>query len=160
MEDTMRNYLALGAAVLGVSAADGIRCRCGASTAYAEPTPTTEQDCPEFVRGARLSIRDVNGGVELKITTPWTVHLMPLRLMLHKLAVVVETYTRSPQAEADMEVPPSAVRVRDVASGVVIVVKPDNATNVPVLREQAKLLDEFWQASECINGVRGRMARR
>lgn len=135
----------------------------GTSQAQPQTQPETEADveCPDFVRGAKLSMRDIDGGVEIKITTPWTVHLQPLRDLLHQLAVVVEDHTHSVRmVQEEGEIPPVDINVKDVASGALITVKADSAKHVPLVREQAKMLDEFWQSSECINGDHGRMARR
>jgi hypothetical protein len=134
-----------------------------ASTSYvhAQPQPEPDVECPDFVRGAKLSMRNIDGGVEIKITTPWTTHLQPLRDLLHQLAVVVEDHTHAVRlVQEEGEIPPIDIVVKDVDAGALITVKADNAKHIPLVREQAKMLDEFWQSSECINGDKGRMARR
>jgi hypothetical protein len=158
----MTRQIILAAAVFGLAVAPA-RCRCSANTSYADPIQTeSESECPDFVRGAKLAMRDVSGGVELKITTPWTIHLVPLRQLLHQLAIVVEDYTHRSDMpkDDDLVLPPLDIQIRDVSSGALITVKADQMTNVPLLREQAKLLGAFWESSECINGAPGRMANR
>jgi hypothetical protein len=158
----MTTHFILVAALLG-TAGEAVRSRCSANTAYADPAQSeTEVECPDFVRGAKLSMRDVDGGVELKITTPWTVHLKPLRELLQQLAVVVEDHTHTQQvgAQDETEIPPVDITVKDIDSGSLITIKADSARHVPIVREQARMLDEFWQSSECINGSVGRMALR
>jgi hypothetical protein len=156
----MMRQLMIGAALIGTAVAVP-RCGCHARTAYADPGESRKLECPDFVRDAKLAMRDVTGGVELRITTPWTIHLTPLRKMLHNLALVVEEYThRDEPRDGEMEIPPIAIVVREVTAGSLITVRADESANVPVLREQAKLLREFWSASACINGKPGQVAMR
>ena len=104
--------------------------------------------CPLFLRGSKLTVRKIDRGVQLTITTsnPESVH--PVRTMTHNAASYVESYER-PHG-----LPPLELTVADVTGGAKMSVKAENAADVAPLQEQAKKLAELWRTDDCINGER------
>jgi TusA-related sulfurtransferase len=105
-----------------------------------------QASCPLFLRGSKLTISEIDRGVQLTITTsnPDSVH--PVRTMTHNAASYVESYER-PHG-----LPPLELTVADVSQGAKMSVKAENAADVAPLREQAKKLAELWRTDDCING--------
>jgi hypothetical protein len=150
----------LGATVLALGLA-------GSATAQPEPLPPepsppaphgdpaqeTAVECPEFVRGAKLGVTEVDGGVAFEITTMDATHVADLRQMLRELAAVVEHHADAPTPDPALDLPPMDITVRDVPSGARIVVQTEGAGNVEQVREHAREVDRFWQSSTCINGA-------
>jgi hypothetical protein len=123
----------------------------------AEPEPP---ECPDFVRGAKLSVRDVEGGVRFKVTAGRTGYVAPLRETLHELQRFVAQNQARSAVQVTSEgnptrvyaIPPMAIAVKDVAGGALVTVRAEADTSVDELRIQARQIEKLWHASTCING--------
>lgn len=121
--------------------------------------PTT--DCPEFVKGAKLTVANVDKGVELTITTTTKANIPELRKMLHVAADTIAQGSEDQLApggasETDSATPPDKlppvdVAVKDIANGARVTVKAKQSSDVAQIRELAGDLDSFWKSSTCVN---------
>jgi hypothetical protein len=152
----------LAAAALGLGLAGTAHAQL-APRPVPDPQPTPEAapaetsvECPEFVRGAELTVTNVDRGVAFEITTPRAESVADLRQLLRDLAQVVEAHADSATADAEaLELPPVDIAVSDIPSGARIVVHTEGTNEISQVREHAREVDRFWQSSACINGGAG-----
>ena len=135
-----------------------------AATTAAQEAPGTEEvpnpECPDFIRGAKLTVTNVDQGVQFKLLAGQPVHVESLRAMTRELAEFVEAHepstTTMPEdpaaATQTLPIPPIEIVVKDVAGGALVTVKAENRTDVNELRLQAESVQELWRSSQCING--------
>lgn len=134
-----------------------------ASTGAAQPVPSvppptgsSAHPCPAYVRGAKLSVRDIDGGVAFEITTGTAAYVEDLRQMLRELASIVEHHARAlaadpHPAENAVPIPPVDIVVKDIPQGVVVTVRARQVTNVGLVRHQAHGVEKLWERSRCVN---------
>jgi hypothetical protein len=125
-----------------------------AGTAGAQPPPGMEepQQCPDFIRGTKLVVKNIEDGVAFSFTTPTRTQVSPLRIALHDMAAIFDAHADRRMANVDE--PEIHVEVKNIASGAVVRVTAAENTVVPLLREQAKEVKRQWQASTCVSGER------
>lgn len=128
----------------------------GTSAAQTPPTqePEATETCPEFLKGAQLSVSDIDGGVAFEVTARTATDAIPLRAMLRELAAIVERHTQVATTSNDaatFEIPPIDIGVMDIASGARVSVTAERASDVPLVRAQAQQVQQAFRGSACIN---------
>lgn len=119
---------------------------------------TDKRDCPDFVRGSKLSVTQIDQGVVVTLTTPTEASVQSLRTMAHNAAGYVESNerkgTKAPakQGSAEGQLPPLDITVTDIDGGAKVSVKAQNKGDVGAVREQAKKIEEMWKTDACVNG--------
>jgi hypothetical protein len=122
-------------------------------------TARADPQCPDFVRGAKLEVANIDGGVRITIHTARPDNVRPLRTVTRSVAELVEqreltnTTRMSEEADGAPQFPPMAITIDDVRGGVSITIKATEGTDVAELRDQAHQLRELWRESTCINGT-------
>jgi hypothetical protein len=144
--------------ILGATLAAAVALSLPATSAAQPPPPAPESDqCPDYVRGAKLSVRQIDGGVSFEITTGNAGYVSDLRQMLRELAAIVEHHTRAmaadpqPLEEGAVEIPPVDISLKDIPGGVLVTVRAQEVTNVGLVRHQARGIEKLWATSRCIN---------
>jgi hypothetical protein len=127
-----------------------------------QANPESDQtNCPDFVRGSKLTVNEIDRGVQVTVTTPKSGSVQSLRTMTHNAAGYVESNERHGSAAPSKQggqqaqqgqLPPLDITVTDIADGAKVNVKAKNSGDIPAVREQAKKLEKLWQTDACING--------
>ena len=136
-----------------------------ASTRVAQADPDdSARTCPSFVHGAKLTVSNIERGVQIKVTTPQPENVAPLRQATRKVAGLIQSHQRpsgsastagagtvddaNDQAEP---FPALEMHVKDIPGGTQVDVRAEAGTSVAELRQQGQALLELWQTSSCIN---------
>lgn len=122
-----------------------------------ETEDKTLTECPEPLRGVRLQLEPVGGGVTFKFTTSDKASLADLRVLLREAATLIEYHTKlealHPESRQplpdEVVIPAVDIDVKDIANGAQITVRPDDPDEVSSVRAQAKRLEEAWDESSC-----------
>ena len=135
----------------------------GYSVSLAQPPPSpqvipqeeAEPECPQVLRGARLTTESIDRGVAFSFTTPRKELVAELRTQLREVAKLLEEHSKelTSQVANDphaVRIPPVDVAVRDVGSGVRITIRAEEEGDVGELRQHAQGFQQFWQASDCV----------
>jgi len=133
----------------------------GFSTAsFAQPTaqpPDATDECPLFVQGSKLVVKDLPDGVKITITTSKPDSVAPLRTATRGVVDLIEQHESKSDVTPVMsepgqpQFPPMAIDVQDTAHGVVVTIHAKNKTDVSDVRDSAHTLDQMWHTSRCIN---------
>jgi hypothetical protein len=136
------------------------------TTVAAQPTleDSTTMECPEFVRGAKLRVSNITGGVQLDVLAGAPIHVAALRQMVRELAMFIEAHeppidrqlVTHPQDQLEF---PIDIDVDSLAGGARVAVKADKRADIRALREKAKMVQEIWDSSQCINGEQSTTAQ-
>jgi hypothetical protein len=122
------------------------------------PSEHPEVQCPDVLRGVKLSLEPTSQGVVFEFTTPRSEYVARLRVLLREAGEVVEQHSQMMAAQDVMtdpdalEIPPVAVTVTNVKSGARVIIRAQNTRDLLELRKHARGFEEFWSASECVNG--------
>ena len=116
-----------------------------------------DQECPEFLKGAKMSVKNVGQGVQFTIRAGQSGYVEPLRNTTREIADFVEqherTDTNASGADATQTFPPVEITVKDVKNGVVVMVKAEKTADLKEIRTQANALERAFRGSNCINGA-------
>lgn len=118
----------------------------------------SDGQCPEYVRGSRLTASNIAQGVRFKITTNRPANVSSLRQMTRDAATFIEdnevdgSDAQAPQDPQHPQFPPLDLNVQNIEGGAQVDIKAGNQDDVAPLREQAKELEKLWSTSVCING--------
>lgn len=135
----------------------------GTGTAVAHPSssaPTAQPDdneCPEVMRGVKLSTSRSERGVTFEFTTPRSENVGDLQLLLREAGKAVEEHSHEPRAAMTRDgaesagIPPVKISVKDVRAGAKVTVRADNARDVDEVRQQAASFQELWDNSDCVD---------
>jgi hypothetical protein len=132
----------------------------GSSIGFAQPDvmdpPSQEPaeiDCPDAMRGMKLEVQTVDGGVAIEITTPRPRNVIPMRRDLRNVASLIEQKSKDPTGiDPSARIPPISIVVQDIKSGVHVRITPQRAKDLTLLRQLAVGLQSAWEGSECARG--------
>lgn len=127
------------------------------------PPPETMQqspqavECPEFIRGSRLTVSDVKDGVALNLTTTNRQNIPLLRQLTRDFVSAVEQHAEAQAKAVDMDpdakMPPLDMKTKDINGGSQLIVRAENAEDVATIRREARDVEAAWQTSECVTGI-------
>lgn len=129
-----------------------------------EPDQNNEEDllleCPAPLRGVKLSLESVSGGVTVRFTTADKTELADLRALLREAATLIEYHTKLAALHPEdrqtlpeeVVIPAVDVDVKDIKMGAEITIRPDDPSEVSAVRAQAKKLQDAWGESPCMHG--------
>ena len=114
--------------------------------------------CPAFVRGAKLSLTNVDQGVQFTITAKKPENADALRKAAREVADFITQNERSAGTSAKETssdhapaFPPLDIRVRNVSQGSQVTIKAEQKSDVGEVRQTAQEIERLWQNSRCTN---------
>src|SRR5690606_25575885 len=97
------------------------------------PPPETMQQepevvqCPEFIRGSKLTVKNVKDGVALDLTTTVTANIPMLRQLTRDFVAAVEQHAeaqaKSVTMDPDEKLPPLDMSTKDIDGGAQLIVR-------------------------------------
>lgn len=113
--------------------------------------------CPEFIRGSKLTVKDVKNGVALDLTTTVTANVPMLRQLTRDFVAAVEQHVEAQAKSAtvapDERLPPLDMTTKDIEGGAQLIVRAKNAEDVATIRSEARDVEAAWATSECVTGT-------
>lgn len=127
------------------------------------PPPETTQpsepevvQCPEFIKGSKLTVSNVKNGVALNLTTSVAANVPMLRQLTRDFVEAVEQHAEAQAKSADMDpdakLPPLDMSTKDIDGGAQLIVRAKNAEDVATIRSEARDVEAAWATSECVTG--------
>ncbi len=132
-----------------------------AATSAADPADSDERTCPTEVRGVRIASSNLRDGVAFTFTVAHAKQLLGLRSLLREAAVIIEKETKLAALHPDPDVMPASdgtgsipaldIAVRNTPTGVIVLVRPEEETKVPLIQHNARNFELFWSQHSCVD---------
>lgn len=126
----------------------------------ADPMDSDERECPAEVRGVRITSAAMNGGVVFTFTARRATQVPALRSLLREAAVIIEQHTKiaalhpdpdvMPGSDNDGLVPALDISVKNSNTGVIVTVRPEEKSQMNLLRIGARNFELFWSTHRCV----------